>query len=80
VRKERISEYTKKRNEERIRMKRIHVVCGGKGREKEANGIAMRQVARPLIWRLHLQAFSQFLDYQQHFGSKLGMRASLSDI
>jgi len=44
-------------------MKRIHVVCGGKGREKEANGIAMRQVSHPLIWRLHLQAFSQFLYY-----------------
>jgi hypothetical protein len=49
VRKERIPEYTKKRNEERIRMKRIHVVCGGNGREKEANGIAMRRVARPFI-------------------------------
>jgi hypothetical protein len=61
VRKERIPEYTKERNEERIGMKRIRVVCGGKGREKEANGIAMRQAARPLIWRLHLQAFSQFL-------------------
>jgi len=38
-------------------MKRIHVVCGGKGREKEANGIAMRHVVRPLIWWVHLKAF-----------------------
>lgn len=63
MRKERIPENTKKRNEERIRMKRIHVVCGGKGREEEANGIAMRHVVRPLIWRVHLQAFLPFLYY-----------------
>jgi hypothetical protein len=44
-------------------MKRIHVVCGGKGRKQEANGIAMRQVSHPLIWRLHLQALPQFLYY-----------------
>jgi hypothetical protein len=44
-------------------MKRIHVVCGGKRREKEANGITMRHVVLSLIWRVHLQAFSQFLYY-----------------
>jgi hypothetical protein len=34
VRKERIPEYTKKRNEKRMRMKRSYGVCGGKGREE----------------------------------------------
>jgi hypothetical protein len=63
VRKERIPDYTKKRNERRIRMKSILVVYGGNGREKEAKGITMRQVTRPFIWRLLLQAFSQFLYY-----------------
>jgi hypothetical protein len=61
-------------------MKRIHVACGGKGRKKEANGISMRQVTRPLILRLHLQAFSQFLYNYQHVGSKLAVRAPLSDV
>jgi hypothetical protein len=63
VRKERIPDYTKKRNERRIRMKSIHVVCGGNGREKEAKGIAMRQVTRPFIWRILVQAFSRFIYY-----------------
>jgi hypothetical protein len=44
-------------------MKRNYGACGGKGREEEANGIAMRQVTRSFTWRLPLQAFPLFPYY-----------------